>query len=315
MSKLNKMAKDNLLLAKMIRIVAVVYKDKLNYKNKAAILHPIKVMMKLSREDTETRMIAIAQDLITMSKGTVTLDSLEKEGFSGRVLEALSLLNHDPSDSYRDYILKLATNPDAALVKKFSLKYRGPNKECDISKLEEYSKSDAYDFLNEEKDSDKEKSLLLAKMIAIAAEAHEEQLDKGDHAYILHPFRLLLDLSNEDTEVQIMAVGHDVIEDSDGKITIETLQKEGFCHRTIAGLHCLTHWDYLSYAEYILIIYANDDAVLVKMADIRDNSNMTRLKGVRTKDQTRIVKYSFSYLFLGHKMTKDVYLEKVASVI
>ena len=52
------------------------------------------------------------------------------------------------------------------------------------------------------------------------------------------------------------------------------------------------------YAEYIKKIASNRDAILVKLADLRDNSDITRLKGLRDKDFARLQKYHRSWLYL-----------------
>ena len=50
--------------------------------------------------------------------------------------------------------------------------------------------------------------------------------------------------------------------------------------------------------EYKLQVMANPDAIKVKMADLRHNSDITRLKGIRDKDIERMVKYQKFYLEL-----------------
>lgn len=306
--------KHNLLLTKMIRIVTDVYRGKLDHKNKAAILQPIKVMLKLAREDTEVRMIAIAKDILKESDGKVTLTSLRQEGFSERVVLAIDLLDQKKGDSFYEYINKVAKNPDTALVKKFDLKYHPPRKEADILKMTQFTKDDALAFLSHEKDSDKDLSIHLSEMIALAAKTHENQLDKGDNAYILHPFRVMKSLSNEDIEVQIIAVGHDVIEDSDGKVTVKTIEDMGFTKRVVVGMKTITHWDGVPYDVYVVEINKNPDTRMVKKGDICDNSNVTRIKGIRDKDHTRNTKYNLSYWYLNGG-NEEEYLEKVKDFI
>ncbi|MBT9132763.1 MAG: hypothetical protein DDT33_01292 [Firmicutes bacterium] len=64
---------------------------------------------------------------------------------------------------------------------------------------------------------------MLNKAIAIAAKAHNGQVDKGENPYILHPLRVMMNCESEATK--ICAVLHDVIEDT---ITtrIQNLSKE-----------------------------------------------------------------------------------------
>ena len=139
---------------------------------------------------------------------------------------------------------------------------------------------------------------MLGRAIAIAALAHQNQTDRGGHAYILHPLRAMMRLRTEDTDLMCIAVLHDSIEDSEGAITIDTLMAEGFSPRVLAALKLLTHDPAEPYDEYVKRISTNKDATRVKLEDLRDNSDITRLKGVRQKDFERVQKYNRAYLFL-----------------
>jgi hypothetical protein len=50
-------------------------------------------------------------------------------------------------------------------------------------------------------------------------------------------------------------------------------------------------------------VKANKDAVKVKMADLRHNSDIRRLKGVTDKDVARIAKYHKFYLELASELS------------
>lgn len=137
---------------------------------------------------------------------------------------------------------------------------------------------------------------LLSKAIRIASEAHEKVLDRGGSPYILHPLRLMFRLRTDDPELMAIAVLHDVVEDSEW--TIDALRHEGFSERVLSALSLLTHDDGSPYSDYIEKISTNLDAVLVKMEDLRDNSDITRLKGVTEKDLKRTEKYHKSFIRL-----------------
>lgn len=64
----------------------------------------------------------------------------------------------------------------------------------------------------------------LERAIAIAARAHEGQVDKAGMPYILHPLRVMLAVRTP--EERIVAVLHDVLEDT--AVSIEDLRAEGF---------------------------------------------------------------------------------------
>jgi (p)ppGpp synthase/HD superfamily hydrolase len=137
---------------------------------------------------------------------------------------------------------------------------------------------------------------MLAKAIDIASKAHLKQTDKAGKAYILHPLRLMFRLRTDDEELMQIAVLHDVIEDSDW--TLGELLDEGFTSRVISALQCLTHLPHEPYEDYIERIGNNIDAIYVKKEDLRDNSDITRLKGVTEKDLLRMQKYHKAFVRL-----------------
>lgn len=128
---------------------------------------------------------------------------------------------------------------------------------------------------------------MLNKAIEISALAHTGQVDKGGAPYILHPLRVMLMRDNE--LEQICAVLHDVVEDTD--ITFEDLRKQGFSEKVIHVLDCLTKRDEENYDEFIGRVLNDETACQVKLADITDNMNLTRIKNPSEKDRERIAKY------------------------
>lgn len=138
---------------------------------------------------------------------------------------------------------------------------------------------------------------MLGKAIALAAKAHEDQTDRGGHAYILHPLRMMMRLRTSDEELMTITVLHDVIEDTD--LMIGMLSSLGYSDRVVAGVDALTRKDGESYDHFIKRCAANPDAKLVKREDLRDNSDITRLKGLRQKDFERLEKYSRAFIYLS----------------
>jgi (p)ppGpp synthase/HD superfamily hydrolase len=137
---------------------------------------------------------------------------------------------------------------------------------------------------------------LLGKAVAIASKVHATQRDKGGKSYILHPIRVMMRLRTDDEELMSIAILHDVVEDSDW--TLAALRAEGFSDRVIDALSLLTHDHVDSYEEYVKKIATNRDATRIKLEDLRDNSDITRLKGLREKDFKRMEKYHRAYLYL-----------------
>ena len=133
------------------------------------------------------------------------------------------------------------------------------------------------------------KGMMLANMLLIATNAHAGQFDKGGKPYILHPLKVMHYLKTEDEELQCIALGHDLIEDTD--VTYSELIGAGMPARVIEGIRALTKMRDESYLEYKQRVLQNRDAMLVKLCDLRHNTDIRRLKGITDKDVARIAKY------------------------
>lgn len=146
----------------------------------------------------------------------------------------------------------------------------------------------------------------LARAIAIASEAHQGQFDRGGRPYILHCLTVMHKVKSKDfdPELKQIAVLHDLIEDCSDKWSIARLEEEGFSQRVRDALSLLTHQKGVSYDAYIKGIATNIDAIRVKLADLRHNSDIMRLKGVSDKDTARMVKYHKAWLFLEAELAK-----------
>jgi guanosine-3',5'-bis(diphosphate) 3'-pyrophosphohydrolase len=141
---------------------------------------------------------------------------------------------------------------------------------------------------------------MLDKALHLAVNAHHGQFDKGGKPYILHPLRVMSFLKTDDEELQCMALLHDVIEDTD--TTYLELMEAGMSTRVIEGIMALTKERGFSYDQYKDKIFKNRDAMQVKMADLRHNTDVRRLKGVAQKDIQRMAKYHAFYLELRQKL-------------
>lgn len=134
----------------------------------------------------------------------------------------------------------------------------------------------------------------LGTMIVLATNGHAGQYDRGGNPYILHALKVLHYLKSDDEDLQVMAVGHDLIEDTN--TTYSDLRAAGISERAIAGIRALTKVPGETYNEYKERVFANEDAMRVKLADLRHNSDIRRLKGVTEKDIARIAKYHAFFL-------------------
>lgn len=143
------------------------------------------------------------------------------------------------------------------------------------------------------------KMKLLSKAIEIATIAHSGQFDRGGNPYILHPLKLQHWLRCESELIQCIAVLHDVVEDTN--VTVEEI-REQFGDFVADSVNRLTKKEGQSYEEYLEGIMLDRAATIVKIADLRHNSDIRRLKGVRPKDLERIQKYHESYLKLKESL-------------
>ena len=128
---------------------------------------------------------------------------------------------------------------------------------------------------------------LTKKAMKIAFEAHKEQMDKSGIPYIYHPIHLAEQMEEERTVC--VALLHDVVEDTD--ITFQQLQAEGFSEEVIEALKLMTRDDLTPYLDYIRKIKGNPIASAVKIADLKHNSDLTRLDEMDEEAFQRIKKY------------------------
>ena len=133
----------------------------------------------------------------------------------------------------------------------------------------------------------RKKKLYLDRAIELAKQHHEGQTDKAGKPYIEHPLRVMNQVESE--EEKIVAVLHDIVEDTD--ISLDELRNEGFSEEVVSAVECLTKQDGENYDSYIERISFNPLAVKIKLADLEDNRDLTRLPEVTDKDLERVEKY------------------------
>lgn len=131
---------------------------------------------------------------------------------------------------------------------------------------------------------------MLNKAIEIATRTHAGQLDKGGEKYILHLLRVMLSVGSEIE--MICAVLHDVLEDTD--ITIDFLHEQGFPAQVTCVLRLLTKGAEESYDDFISRLLVNEVACRVKLADLKDNMDLSRIPCPSNLDLARVEKYCAS---------------------
>lgn len=177
---------------------------------------------------------------------------------------------------------------------------------------------------------------MLALAIQLASEFHLTQFDQGGHPYILHPIQVMHNLHSNDPELRQIAILHDVVEDCirkvllkyykdmdnvnthvDGLIRLLTQEEKvnlvlkaftdwGFSFRVTEALRLMTKLSTdkgeSGYFAYIERMFNNVDAMRVKIADLRHNSDILRLKGIDEKDFMRSRKYQIAFARLNARL-------------
>ncbi len=128
----------------------------------------------------------------------------------------------------------------------------------------------------------KSNSELLEIAIEIAVNAHKGQIDKAGDPYILHPLHIMSMF--DDLELKIVAVLHDVFEDT--TYPIGDLKKQGFPLHIIDALNALTHNNNETYEQYLVRVKNNEIALSIKLEDIRHNLNILRMRKVANNRDT-----------------------------
>jgi guanosine-3',5'-bis(diphosphate) 3'-pyrophosphohydrolase len=127
----------------------------------------------------------------------------------------------------------------------------------------------------------------LERAIEIAARAHAGQVDKAGQPYILHPLRLMLAVQG--LHAQMAAVLHDVVEDT--PLGFDDLRAEGFPDEVIEAVRVLTKFDGESRIEAARRAAAHPLARQVKLADVSDNMDLSRIAQPTEKDYARLREY------------------------
>jgi hypothetical protein len=127
----------------------------------------------------------------------------------------------------------------------------------------------------------------LESAISIAALAHQGQVDKAGAPYILHPLRVMLRLNT--FEERVAGVLHDVLEDTE--FSIESLRAVGFSEEILSALISVTRLQSETYDEFVLRAASNPIGRRVKLADLSDSCDLSRIINPTVNDFERLEKY------------------------
>lgn len=146
---------------------------------------------------------------------------------------------------------------------------------------------------------------LLGGIFAVTALAHQFDVDKGGKAYILHCITVMMNARKMGVTNEVslaIAVCHDVKEDHPEML--QHLLIHAKAHNVLeefeTGLDLLTRRPDETYEDFIKRVIASGriDIIRIKKADLKHNSCITRLKGVRPSDIARIQTYHKAWLEL-----------------
>jgi (p)ppGpp synthase/HD superfamily hydrolase len=128
----------------------------------------------------------------------------------------------------------------------------------------------------------------LEQAICFAAQVHEGQVDKAGAPYILHSLRVMLRLG--DLAAQRVAALHDVVED--GGVTLDVLRRKGLPEEEVLAVAALSREEAKeTYSAFIERLSTNPLAMRVKLADLADNMDASRLSVIGPEDEERLERY------------------------
>ena len=129
----------------------------------------------------------------------------------------------------------------------------------------------------------------------IAENVHSHQVDKGGNPYIGHPVRVERMCSKQ--EDRLVAILHDTVEDGD--IASEYLIMVGFPKDVVDAVISVSRKRGEDYFDFILRCKANPIGRRVKICDLKDNMDITRLNDLTEEDIERLKKYHKAYKILN----------------
>ena len=136
---------------------------------------------------------------------------------------------------------------------------------------------------------------MLELALSIATEAHRGQFDKAGIDYIEHPIFVASQVDSE--EEKAVALLHDVIEDS--SVTAEELLNAGLPETVVTAVQILSKKKGQDYQTYLKTVKSNPLARAVKLADLKHNSDLSRLETITDKDLEGLEKYKKAIDYLS----------------
>ena len=143
---------------------------------------------------------------------------------------------------------------------------------------------------------------LTKKAMDLMFRLHRDQRDKSGMPYVFHPFHVAEQMDDEISTC--VALLHDVVEDT--PCTLRDLRDMGFPEEVCAAVEKMTHPEGMPYLDYVARIRENPVAAKVKLADLRHNSDLSRLDAPTEKDLRRVEKYRDAMALLAGGAERDI---------
>lgn len=140
----------------------------------------------------------------------------------------------------------------------------------------------------------KSSGALLERALQIAVEAHAGQKDKYGTPLIFHPLRMMMQLS--DPREKAAALLHDVVEKSEW--SLKALQREGFPRDILKAVDLLTRHTGEDYQDYLERVKTDSLAIRVKLADLADHMDTTRIEKMTPQILEKLAKTHASWTWL-----------------
>ena len=128
---------------------------------------------------------------------------------------------------------------------------------------------------------------------ALAEQRHAGQTDKAGRPYIDHPRRVAGRLDTP--EARCVGWLHDTVEDTG--LTLAEVEAR-FGGEIAAAVDAVTRREGEPWEDYLRRVKTNPLARQVKISDLIDNSNLSRLEAVTLRDVERQAKYNRALRFL-----------------
>ncbi len=126
---------------KALKLCFEAHKNQVDKSGAPYVFHPFHLAEQMKDETTTT--VALLHDVVEDSK--YTLEDIVKMGFSEDVIEALTLLTHNHSVPYMEYVAKLNSNPIARAVKLADLEHNSDLSRLDVVDDRAHKRNEKYE--------------------------------------------------------------------------------------------------------------------------------------------------------------------------